>query len=625
MSRKESFSTRLSQDLLIVTSIVLLTTLGIAAYSSHKLLAEEAQKSTERLRDGIISKIELVMGSIENTVNTAAWLVAERRQDTSYLYHITRELIESNPNIVGCAIAFVPGYFKSQYYYSPYSYRDLESGEIFSKQLGEAGESNFGREWFEYPYRTKKAHWCEPYFDEDGAGFMMSTYSVPIKDEKGQVVAILTADLALDWISTLLDKVKPYDNSVVIMMTPKGTLINARVDTLRSGVNIFSQNLFQDMDTEGLEAIAEAMMNGEKATMQYRMGKEIAFAAFAPLANNWILLITCQYKEVLKRSTEMQIILLLIGFAGLTVLFLLCYFTIKRLTRPLTDITESAKKIAEGNFNVPLPDIKSKDEIFRLKEAFDVMQKDLHKYMEATKADERIQNELRIASNIQQAMLPKDFPETDQIDLMAKLIPAKEVGGDLYDFFFKDDYLYFTVGDVSGKGVPASLIMAITRFSFRFIANLGVPVDEVVSKINNAISYNNETNMFVTLFVGRLNLKSGIMEYCNAGHNPIVINGKFLEQKPNLAVGLISDFPYEQQSIHLDNGSTILLYTDGITEAERADKVQFGEDRLIEWANGPIRNASAKDACNDLLRATGEFTEGNEQNDDITVMTINYK
>ena len=207
--------------------------------------------------------------------------------------------------------------------------------------------------------------------------------------------------------------------------------------------------------------------------------------------------------------------------------------------------------------------------------------------------------------------------------------PAKEVGGDLYDFFLDNDkILYFAVGDVSGKGVPASLLMAITRASFRFIAKMGLPMNEVVSKMNNALAESNANGMFVTLFVGKINLETGEFDYCNAGHNPIVIispDGKagFMKVKPNLAAGLFPNFPYEEESCTLEHGSRLVIYTDGVTEAERADSSQFGDARLIEWSEKRYTLFSdSGEACEDLYSTVKQFTDGNEQNDDITIMTI---
>ena len=228
------------------------------------------------------------------------------------------------------------------------------------------------------------------------------------------------------------------------------------------------------------------------------------------------------------------------------------------------------------------------------------------------------------------SMLPQNFPTHPACDLYAMVQPAKEVGGDLYDFIDVGDRLFFLVGDVSGKGVPAALFMAITRAAFRFIGALGLPIDEVVRRVNDCLCDGNTNEMFVTLFAGCLNTSTGVMDFCNAGHNPIVIvapdgSASFLRAKPNLAVGLFERFPYEAEQVQLEHGSRLIVYTDGVTEAERADKTQFGEQALLEWAGKLNPTASVNASTLDLYSRVRHFVGDAEQNDDITIMSILLK
>ena len=228
------------------------------------------------------------------------------------------------------------------------------------------------------------------------------------------------------------------------------------------------------------------------------------------------------------------------------------------------------------------------------------------------------------------SMLPQNFPVRDDCSLHAMVVPAKEVGGDLYDFVVVEDSVFFLVGDVSGKGVPAALFMSITRAAFRFIGALGLPMHEVMRRVSDCLCDGNTSGMFVTIFAGSLDLKTGSMVYCNAGHNPIVVvkpDGKasYLRAKPNLAAGLFPGFPYESETIQLERGTRLVLYTDGVTEAERADKSQFGEDRLLEWASQLNPSALSNTIVTDLYHQVKKFTDGAEQNDDITILSIQWK
>jgi sigma-B regulation protein RsbU (phosphoserine phosphatase) len=325
-----------------------------------------------------------------------------------------------------------------------------------------------------------------------------------------------------------------------------------------------------------------------------------------------------------------------LSFIGLLLLAWVCYLTIRRLTAPLTRFAESATEIAQGNFNATLPDIISKDEMKTLRDSFESMQQSLVTYIDelkqTTASKERIESELRIAREIQMGMVPKmfpPFPERDDVDLYAQLIPAKEVGGDLYDFFIEDDKFYFIVGDVSGKGVPASLVMAVTCRLFRTVAaHFHTPAD-IITALNDTLAENNESNMFCTAFLGVIDLKTGVMQYCNAGHNaPVIIypSGKveFMEIQPNLPLGLFGGFPYEGQECILERGTSIFLYTDGVTEAENKEKALYSDERLLQRLS-VIQKEGPRSIVDSVLVDIENHVAGADQSDDITIMSFNFK
>ncbi len=320
--------------------------------------------------------------------------------------------------------------------------------------------------------------------------------------------------------------------------------------------------------------------------------------------------------------------LLLVGLVGLIVLYFVCRREIRRMTRPITELSVSALNMAKGNFKAALPDIASKDEMLRLRDSFVYMQNSLSDYigqLKTTRSDnERMESELNVARTIQMGMLNSNFPPT----LHALLTPAKEVGGDLYDFIFQEgDMLHFAVGDVSGKGVPASLVMSITRAMLHFVATLNLPLDESISRINNSVADSNSNDMFVTLFIGRINLKTLRMDYCNAGHNPPVLispdgKARFLPVKSNLAAGLLEQFPYEAESIDLEPGTRIVAYTDGVTEAENDKLELYGEDRLMDEIRNLKADMDEKSVVQHIYRSVKAFTADHPQSDDITIMSL---
>ena len=285
-----------------------------------------------------------------------------------------------------------------------------------------------------------------------------------------------------------------------------------------------------------------------------------------------------------------------------------------------------------------------------LKRAYDQLE-------ETTTAKERMESELRIARDIQMSMVPSMFPSVEGLDMYASMTPAKEVGGDLYNFLLIDNspltidhsaarnnngqcstvnvqcstvngqYLYFCIGDVSGKGVPASLFMTLATHGFLSLASTGRTPAEIATRMNAELSINNEMGMFVTMFICMYDLKQGRIEYCNAGHNPPIIGNaqgqyNFLDVKEtNAPIGLWPDLEYVGEELDLPSGSMVLLYTDGLNEAENRQQEQYGEERIIQlMTSHPAQ--SMRDMVEALKADVDRFRDGAEQNDDLTMLAF---
>ena len=322
--------------------------------------------------------------------------------------------------------------------------------------------------------------------------------------------------------------------------------------------------------------------------------------------------------------------------AGMILLILTIAIVSSRITNPLRRLANITRNIGEGHFDINLPETKSNDEIAQLNHSISKMQNELLEYFEnlreATAAKEKIESELKIAHDIQQGIIPKifpPFPEREEIDLHAILDPARDVGGDLYDFFFIDeDHICFAIGDVSGKGVPASLFMAITRTLFRSKVMKVEDVNLYVSSINQELCRDNDNAMFVTFFLGLLDLRNGKLEYCNVGHNyPFILSstGELMElnKTHGTPLGLFDDMDYKKSSLQLAKGDIIVLYTDGVTEALDIENNLYKEERLrkviINTEDGNIKKLTL-----DLLDDVKKFAGEAEQSDDITIMTLRY-
>lgn len=265
----------------------------------------------------------------------------------------------------------------------------------------------------------------------------------------------------------------------------------------------------------------------------------------------------------------------------------------------------------------------------KLAAAHEELQKAYDQLEETTTAKERIESELRIARDIQMSMVPNVSPDRDGLDLYATMTPAKEVGGDLYGYLLIGDDLYFCVGDVSGKGVPASLFMAQATRLFRTLAAQKMMPAEIATRMNDALTENNERGMFVTMFLGLVNLESGRLDFCNAGHNPPVIYdqvklGSFIEMESNAPIGLWPDLEYVGESIENIKGKPLFVYTDGLNEAENPNQEQFGDERMLEFLHH-AHFKNAEELVETLKAEVERFRDGADPNDDMTMLCLKVK
>lgn len=321
-------------------------------------------------------------------------------------------------------------------------------------------------------------------------------------------------------------------------------------------------------------------------------------------------------------------------------LFLTVYIAFLRRTvvTPILTITEESKRFAEHNTpNLDLLEgIHRKDELGTLAHAVSKMETDIIQYIDnltaVTAEKERIGAELNVATQIQTSMLPRifpAFPEREEFDIYATMEAAKEVGGDFYDFFLIDQtHLGIVIADVSGKGVPAALFMVIAKTLIKNHAQSGVSPAQVFEIVNDQLCENNEADMFVTAFMGILELSTNRLVYVNAGHNPPLIcragqTYERLPSKPGFILAGMEHIKYRQQEIQLEAGDRLFLYTDGVTEALGPQDVLYSEQRLIDFLNAPsMQTASPSDLLHALRADIERFADGVQQADDITMLLL---
>jgi serine phosphatase RsbU (regulator of sigma subunit) len=340
-------------------------------------------------------------------------------------------------------------------------------------------------------------------------------------------------------------------------------------------------------------------------------------------------------KKTNEAVKDLQIkLIIMMGLLLLTTVLLINRAT-AYMMKPLGLLNNGVKKVAQGDLTY-LIKIKTKDEIGDLANAFNQMTMDLKQYIQnlqhTTAINERIQSELELGKDIQRRMLPHvfpPFPNRTEFDIFGIMEPAKEVAGDFYDFFFiDDDNFCFVISDVSGKGVPSALFMVIAKTLIKAEAQRGTAIEDVLYNVNNALTKNNETAMFATLFCGVININTGELRMVNAGHNPPIMGNmasgfEFIKLNQNIALGVFDDFIFKPEVVNLKKEDQILLYTDGVTEAFNPEGELFSDIRLLTIVQNS-QTLGSRQLVQEIKQEIKNFTKNAEQSDDITILAVTF-
>ncbi|MBO7118968.1 MAG: SpoIIE family protein phosphatase [Bacteroidaceae bacterium] len=565
---------------IISTVQTLLVRKGIHEEAVHKAETELRVKNLE---------IQKVLVAVETAISNTVWAAERNLKQPDSLFAVLRRMVEQNPTIVGAGLMFRADYYQQKgHWFEPYV-AERQDGSIEEAQIGSQSHNYLEAEFYLNGIKAGRGVWSEPYYDNAGAKMMLCTYTIPVHDSNGETVALLGADVSLEWLSKAINATRIYPSSFNVLISRTG-LVMVCPDKdliLRSTIQEVTA-ASSDTTTRYINRQQMSGGSGHRDITDNNGDKISVFYAPVDGETGWSMSVVCSHKEIYASTRKTMLYMALLMLAGLALLGYIIFRTAR-----------SDRSLQKANAE-----------------------------------KQRIGSELRIARDIQQSMLPKltalDSPLSAQFDIFASLVPAKEVGGDLYDFHLRDEKLYFCIGDVSGKGVPSSLLMAVTRSLFRTVSAREDLPEDIVSAINNSIVEMNEKEMFVTLFVGVLELTTGQLHYCNAGHEEPLLVGKgtgLLPSNNNIPVGLMPDWNYEGQTALIHPGTTIFLYTDGLTEAENKAHVQYGKQRITKTAQ-QILHSSGSIAPETFIalqtEALHKFVAGAEQSDDLTMLAIRY-
>ena len=517
-------------------------------------------------------------------------------------------------------------------------------------------------DWYTAAKEAEGLCWTDVYLDHRGRGPAI-TCAVPFYEEvgRGRIFrgvtrsAVLLADF-----SRLIDFSAAGETGRLFLLNRSGMVIyssNGVEVTFGEAGKIEGEKFLESSDprlrslglsmTLGAFGMTELEMDGVPVYIAYApvetLGWSLAVAvpvqaisASALLIENQIWRITNDTRSGMDRrilfSAGLIASLLLLTLGGIT--FFAVRFT-GSITGPILALNDGVREVSGGNLDREVV-VRTGDELEQLSTSFNMMTSRLRNYIEeiarATAEKQRIDTELYIATNIQMSMLPMDFPpfpgRKDEFDLYAQMYPAKEVGGDFYDFFFaNDDHFFVIIADVSGKGIPAALFMANTKTIIKDHLSSGEDPRQALNYINRQLCGSNITDMFVTLWLGMLEISTGRLRYINAGHNPPLIRQDgltgftFLVSPPDLVLAGMDETVYHQREIVLSAGDTLFLYTDGITEAVDEEGVFYGKERLKRFLD--VNAALPLSQMLPRLRTDlTDFTGAAEQWDDMTMLAL---
>jgi sigma-B regulation protein RsbU (phosphoserine phosphatase) len=631
----KSLSAKIILWIAALTGLVFLASLGFMFTQSRKFVRNEAFNRAEQVLDNTVQRVTNILDHVEVATDNFDWLPVRHLNAPDSMYVYSRRILQLNPELRSCSISFEPYFFPQMgKYFSVFSIN--ENGTVKTSRQGSPNYDYFSFDWYQLTKLLDRPVWTEPYLDFDLENQyepeMIASYCKPLKDN-GQYVGTIATDISLSWLSETILSVKPYPNSYCIMTGRGGTYFVHPDSTKLVYQSIFTETM--DHPDPDRYALGKAMQAGEEGMKFLKINGKNNYVFYKPLGSTgWSVAIVCPESDIMGGYKKLRGAALIIFVLGLILMLDLINRVIRHELEPLGELTEQAKTIAAGQFDEELDDEGRIDEIGQLSQSFSEMQHSLVNYIselkDTTAQKASIENELKVASDIQMGMVPRifpPFPNRHDIDLFAAMTPAKEVGGDLYDFFVQDEKLYFCIGDVSGKGVPASLFMAVTRNLFRIIAQQGKEPADIATQINSVLSQDNDQGMFVTMFIGMADLATGFVSFCNCGHNPPVIvrpgqKAEFIPiQHTNMPLGIWEGCVFQGEELGVIRGDLLLLYTDGLNEAENKDKELLGNDAVLEL----MTEASERNAAEviHILQAAVEKHRGDAMpNDDLTLLCL---
>ncbi len=640
MKKYRSLSKSLTYRIMAVVLVMIAVITNIINVHVGNYMADEAQERYERVlqrdHEEFRRRLSDVMVAIKNNLEDV-----ENGVDNpdKVMRHMNR-VLQVNPTIITCGLLYKPGYFPDRKRCVEIIATHDSLGAVHLRNIENDNNVYLERQWFKDCIANDSADWSDVYFEQDLIPGVtnrrqLTTYCYPVHDKQGKTVAVFGADMPLEFLrheitDDLHEIIKKYEkdcehHSYNFVIDRDGNYILHPDDE-----RILKDNFFEVAKRSGNQIdddVVANMKKGKPGSAKIVIDGIPSWIYHRPVKHmDWMIAIVVPQEAISHNGRILTTIILAVAILGMLAIYFISRQMIKKTTQPLHFFALSAEEVAKGNFSSPLPEVKRNDEVKVLRDSFKAMQNSLSIYVEeiknTTAEKTAIKNEMANARAIQMAMVPNRFPpEHSPIDIYGVMEPAKSVGGDLFDFIMRDNRLFFCIGDVSGKGIPAALLMAVMKAMFRGEARRSDNAADIVNSMNRNLCAENTEGYFVTMFIGILDPTTGHLDYCNAGHEVPLVGGKPLAVMRNLPVGALPNWKYEGQETMLRNGDILFLFTDGLSEAENADGKLFGRHHVWDVVGGHT-DYTPRELAELVKKEVSLFVGDTEQSDDLTLLII---
>ncbi len=660
---RTSIRTKLIVAILLPLLAVYLGVLAINYTTGKRQAQAQAEQHLKELASNHATRLDGRFRAAEQAAAAVATLIADRqtltppRQSSFYL----ARRVSGDPLLFGAVVAIEPGVAGNANHAGQYFYRvetepaapapgrgGRKPGQPASRpakgpaarfrkappfrrgDLAKDHPTFFEEDWYAFARTTGQPAWSEPRLVKTAGQTPICRYTVPLMREE-QFVGVVAFDISVKRFCQYVDSTK-LEGGHCMLVSHAGLLVAHPSKRYQMKQNLYA--LAESNDEPALSDLADDMANGIRGIRKLPgQDGQTDWVVFSPVESpGWSFAAVIPESRIMDPVSQRLRSNMSIMLGGLGVIMAMVLLVSIRMTRPISTLAAVVRHVADGDLDVRAEGIDSQDEIGELAGAFNTMVSDLKRHIAAltdeTAARQAVESELRFARDIQTSLLPQAFPpypDRGEFDLHAMVVPAKQVAGDFFDFFFvDDDTLALVIADVSGKGAPAAIFMAMTRTVLRAQAISGKAPKDVLTRANHIIASDNDRAMFVTLFFAHYNTRTGELVYANAGHNPPCIGGRGdvhrLAESTGPILGVFADQQYTQRTVQLDHGASLVLYTDGVTEALDAADRQFSLDRFERIiAQNPTANP---EEITNLVVQTVEQYRTHAQQDDVTLMAL---